>query len=362
VLLGVRWIQVPTAALVVPPEGAGLGEALDVVLEPPRPRLFPLPITRATEVRVVSFLTGAVEVEQGRVVAECVVRLASGREIWHPIRAGIETAEWAHDRPDVRTAVRHGKAPVHATFPGGDGFLGHQYLGVLRLPGRFAVSSLRFRAWPGAPPLWLLRAGLHDAETNRGVGLATASAYVSDEVRLAEAAGTPLVSLFEVRRGVGPAWVVDSLRRLPDEPHLLDVLRTPTRLGVDARREALATQGDAAGVALPPGSRSSAAFLARSSGGRIEVRAQGPGLLVLAEGYDAGWTARVDGREAAVVRVNADRMGIVLTGGTHRVVLAHRARGLGAGLALASIAASGLVLAGLRRASPGGLTPRDPAC
>ncbi len=352
-LLGVRWVQVPTEALVVPADGDGLGEALDVVLQPPRPHLFSLPITRATEVRVVTFLSGAVEVEQGRVVAECVARLASGREIWLPIRAGIETAEWAWERPDVRPVVRHGMAPVHASFPAREGFAGHQYLGVLRLQGRFAVSSLRFRAWPGAPPLWLLRAGLRDAETGRGVGLSVTSAYVSDEVRLAETAGTPLVGLYEVRRGIGPAWVVESLRRLPDEERLLDVLRSPTRLGVDARREALATEKDARGVVLPPGSRSSPADLARAAGGRIVVRAAGPGLLVLSEGYDPGFTARVDGRTAPILRVNADRMGVVLEEGTHRVVLTHRARGLSAGLALAALGAAGLAaafLAARRRA------------
>jgi hypothetical protein len=341
-LLGVRWVQVPTEALVVPADGDGLGEALNVVLQPPRPHHFPLPITRATEVRLVSFLTGAVEVEQGRVVAECVARLASGREIWLPIRAGIETSEWAWERPDVRLAVRHGMAPVHASVPAREGFAGHEYLGVLRLQGRFAVSSLRFRAWPGAPPLWLLRAGLRDAEAGRGVGLSVASAYVSDEVRLAEAAGTPLVGLFEVRRGVGPAWVVPSLRRLPDEDRLLDVLRSPTRLGVDARQEALATEKDARGVTLSPDSRSSAADLARATGGRLVVRAAGPGLLVLSEGYDPGFTARVDGKAAPVLRVNADRIGVVLGEGTHRVVLTHRARGLAAGLVLAALGAAGL--------------------
>jgi hypothetical protein len=341
-LLGVRWVQVPTDALVVPADGDGLGEALDVVVEPPRPHLFPLPITRATEVRVVTFLAGAVAVEQGQVVAECVARLASGREIWHPIRAGVETAEWAWERPDVRASVRHGLATVHASFPAREGFTGHQYLGVLRLPGRFAVASLRFRAWPGAPPLWLLRAGLRDAEAGRGVGLSTASAYVSDEVRLAEVAGTPLVSLFEVRRGIGAAWVVDSVRRLPDAARLLDVLRAPTRLGVDARREALVAESDARGLVLPPGSRSSPADLARAAGGRLVVRAAGPGLLVVGEGFDPGFSARVDGRAAPVLRVNGDRMGVVLEAGTHRVVLTHRARGLRAGLVLAALAACGL--------------------
>jgi hypothetical protein len=354
-LLGVRWVQVPTQALVVPTDG--LGDPLDILLEPPRPHLFPLPITTLTEVRVVSFLAGAVEVEQGRVVAECVARLASGREIWHPIRAGIETAEWAWDRPDVRPAVRHGKARVHASFPAREGFTGHQYIGVLRLPGRFTVSSLRFRAWPDAPPVWLLRVGLYDAETRRGLGLSAASAYVSDEVRLAEAAGTPLVSLFEVRRGIGPAWVVESLRRLPDSAGVLDALRAPTRFGVDARREALATEKDAEGVVLPPGSRSRPAFVVRSTGGRIVVRAEGPGLLVIGEGYDAGWTARVDDGKATVLRVNVDRLGVVLGEGNHRVALAHRARGLGTGLVLASLAAAGLALAILDERR--GRRPRD---
>jgi hypothetical protein len=346
-LLGVRWVQVPTAALVIPADADFLGEPLDVAVEPPRPHLFSLPITRATEVRIVTFLAGAIAVEQGQVVAECVARLASGREIWLPIRAGVETAEWAWERPDVRAAVRHGKAPVHASFAAREGFAGHQYLGVLPLGGRFAVDSLRFRAWPGAPPLWLLRAGLRDAETGRGAGLSTASAYVSDEVRLAEAAGTPLVSLFEVRRGIGDAWVVESVRLLPDEARLQDVLRAPTRLGVDARREALATEAAFRGVALPPGSRSSQADVARAAGGRIVVRAGGPGLLVLGAGFDAGFSARVDGRRAAVLRVNGDRMGIVLPDGTHRVVLQHRARGLGVGLGLAALAGCALGLAWL---------------
>ena len=110
---------------------------------------------------------------------------------------------------------------------------------------------------------------------------------------------------------------------------------------MDARREALATEEDARGVVLPPGSRSSPADLARAAGGRIVVRAAGPGLLVVGEGYDPGFSARVDGRAARVLRVNGDRMGVVLEEGTHRVVLTHRARGLGAGLALAALGGGG---------------------
>jgi len=347
-LLGVRWLQVPTEALAVPGDAHGLGEPLDVLVEPPRPALFALPITRATEVRFASYLANAVDVEDGRVVALCTARLASGREVVLPVRAGLDTAEWAWDRDDLRGRVRHARPAVYAHFTTGQGVRGNQYLGVLKLGARYAVRSLRVSAPPGAPPLRVVRAGLYAAETARAAGVSTASAFVSDEVRLAEAAGTPLVSLFEVRRGIGEAWVVDSLRRLPDAARVLDVLRAPTRLGVDARREALAAQADVAGIELPPGSRSLAADVARAEGGRIVVRAQGPGLLVVGEGYDAGFAARVDGVAARVLRVNADRIGVVLQEGTHRIVLTHRARGFLAGVVVASLAACALALAALR--------------
>jgi hypothetical protein len=347
-LLGIRWLQVPTETLVTDGRVDGLGDELDVVLEAPRPHVFELPITRASELRIVSFLAGATEVEQGRVVAECVVRLATGREIWLPIRAGVDTAEWAWERADVRPRVKHEKAQVYASFPVREGFLGHQYSSVLSLQGRFFVSALRFRVLPGAPALWLLRAGLGDREAGRATGVGLASAYGSDEVRLAQALHTPLVSLFEVRRGIGPAWVVASLRRVSDEARVLDILRSPTRLGIDARQEAVATQKDAAGIELPVGSRSSMADVVRTGGARIVVRAAGPGLLVVSEGHDPGWTATVDARHARVLRVNGDRMAVVLAAGHHRVVLRHHARGLALGALLALLALLALAAAVVR--------------
>jgi hypothetical protein len=352
-LLGVRWVQVPTAALAVTTDASGLGEPLDVVLEPPRPLLFALPITRATELRLLSFLSESVEVPDGEVVAECTARLASGREVVLPIRAGLETAEWAWDRADLAGRVRHARPPVHAHFTTGQGTRGNQYLATLPFGARYTVRSLRFRALAGAPPLRVVKAGLYDAESSRGAGLSTASGFVSDEVRLAEAAATPLVSLFEVRRGIGEAWVVDSLRRLPDRARVLETLRAPTRLGVDTRREALATEADARGAVRPAGRRSQAADVARAAGGRIVVRAAGPGLLVVGESYDAGFVARVDGAPAPLLRVNADRLGVVLPEGTHRIELVHRARGVAPGVVVAGITTLFLVLGSLGAARRG---------
>ena len=51
-----------------------------------------------------------------------------------------------------------------------------------------------------------------------------------------------------------------------------------------------------------------------------------------------------------MLRVNADRIGVVLQEGTHRIVLTHRARGFLAGLVIAALTALGLVAAALRAA------------
>ncbi|HSB61467.1 MAG TPA: hypothetical protein VLI67_07090, partial [Vicinamibacteria bacterium] len=348
-LLGIRFVQVPSAALATRADAWGLGEDLALTLEPARARFFPLPITRATELRFASSLARAVDVPQGEVVARVMARLAYGREIELPVRAGIDTAEWAWDRPDVRARVRHARPPLAASFPvPGAEFEGHHYLATIRLPARYAIDGLRFEAAPGAPPLSLLRVGVTDGATGRATGVSLIASYVSDTVRLAESAATPNVRLFEVLRGVGRAWVVESLRLLPDEEALLRQLREPTRAGIDSRRVALALQREAAGVALPGGSRSSRAELAREAGGRLELRAEGPGLLVVTESWDDGWTAEVDERPARLLRVNGGSIGLVLTAGTHRVLLQYRARGLVPGVILACLGALGLVAATLR--------------
>jgi hypothetical protein len=103
--------------------------------------------------------------------------------------------------------------------------------------------------------------------------------------------------------------------------------------------------------APPPGT---ARIVARSSDSvSIEVTPGGAGVLVLAEAYDPGWTALVDGRPAPVLRANVLFRGVRLERGAHRVVFAYRpwtAR-LGLGLFLAGLLASAGLGLVARRAS-----------
>jgi hypothetical protein len=336
-LLGALWVEAPTSALTSRPDPQGLGDTLDVRLEPGRPHFFSLPITPATEVRIASRLSGAVDVPQGEAVARLRVHLASGRDFELFLRAGRDTAEWAYDRSDVRPLVRHERPEVvEALRDLRGGFEGHQYLGVLAFPGRYLVDGLEIERLPGAGELIIGRMGLSDRRTGGAAPISLLGGFVSDEAHFHEALTLPQVRLFELPNSLGLARVVEKLRLLSNDDAVLAALDSPEAIGFDPRREALATAQDASGWLLPPGSTSSRAEIARARGSRVAVQAEGPGLLVLAESWDAGWGAAVDSQDAKVLRVNQLQMGVVIPPGFHRVEFHHHAPGLAAGLALAA--------------------------
>lgn len=339
-ILGVRWVQVPASALRTQPDAFGLGDTLDLPLLAGDVRFFPVPMAPATELTLGSWLADSVGIPDRAPVALAQVRLASGRLLPPmPILAGRDTAEWAWDRPDVRRRVAHARAPILESWTE-DGFEGHRYVATLRLPGRFYVDGIRLERLAGPGLLTLARLGLRDRVRNESVPVSLASGYVSDTGIFQERVATPAVRLYELPRTVGPAHVVERLRVLADESAVRAVLAEPRRAGFDPRIEAMATTRDAAGSALAAG-RASRASLVSATGSRMVVHAAGPGLLVVAESWDPGWAARVDGKPTPILRVNDVQIGVPLTKGTHRVTLRYRARGLRAGLGLMAVTALG---------------------
>jgi len=347
--LGTRWIQLPTTALASGVDEHLLGETLDLPLEAGRPRYLPTPFVTATEVRLSTWLADAVVVPHETLVAWLDVHLASGRLLSLPLRAGLDTAEWAWDGPDVRAVVAHGRAEVVEDVPDpGTGRPGHRYLARVALPGRYLVSGLGLRREPGPGRLYLGRAGLVDAGA-RARGVSLAAAYVSDAARVREIAATPGVRLFELPRSPAPAHVVASLERLDSEAAVLAALAAPEADGPDPARTAVGLAADLESLRLPAGAVASRAERVRAQAGRLELRALGPGLLVVAESWDPGWTAVVDDRPQAVYRVNHAELAVALGPGAHRVLLRHSAVGLGEGLLLMALALAGMVASGLRQ-------------
>lgn len=337
--LGVRWVQVPAYVLAQPASGGGP----DLPLPAGRRRFFPFPIVAATEVRVQSYLTEGAEVGQDEVVALVHARLAaSGRDFTFPLRAGVDTAERTYDDPAVRPRMRHRRAPIARAAAAGE-MPGYRYEGSFTLPGRYYLDGVGIERPPGAGHLGLGDVLIYDAVGGRGSVSSNTARYVSDAGRFREAAVTPSIRLFEVPASGGRARVVAKARVMPAPADVLASMRgqgPPT----DPLNEALLTEADARGAALPTEGRASAADVVRTEPGLIEVRAEGPGLLVVAESWDPGWTAGLDGRPASLLRANHAQMAITLGPGLHRAVLRYRTPGLSAGLALGASGAALLLL------------------
>ena len=349
-MLGVRWVQVPASSLAAPRIGFA-GDPVDLRLDPGRRRFFPLPITPATEIQVVSLLSDAVGVPQGQDVARVEARLATGRSFELRLRAGVETAEWSWERPDVRPRVAHAIAPIFNTWtePGAS-FAAHRYLGRLRLPGRYHVDGVSLEALPGTGRLMLSRLAVFDALTGALTPVSLPAAFASDGGVLAERAVTPLVRLFEVA-GATRAWVAEAARVLADDEAVVRALGAPDALGVDPRRQALVTADDARGLSLSAESRAGRAEVLVSADPRhLDVRAEGPGLLVVSEAWDGGWSAAVDDAPAPIVRVNHAEMAVALAPGIHRVLLSYHTPGLALGAVLAALTALVLGFAVAREA------------
>jgi uncharacterized membrane protein YfhO len=75
----------------------------------------------------------------------------------------------------------------------------------------------------------------------------------------------------------------------------------------------------------------------------FEVDAPADGVLVVVEGYDAGWRATVDGEPAQVLRANLVFRAVEVSAGTHTIVLEYAPPGVRAAWWLWLVTMMGLV-------------------
>ena len=117
--------------------------------------------------------------------------------------------------------------------------------------------------------------------------------------------------------------------------------------GFDPRREAIVERG-AEGTDALVGARGATGHVSviDRSNASVAIHAQlsRPGLVVLNDSFAPGWSVRVDGRDAAPVRVNDVMRGVAVGAGTHAVTWTYRVPGLRVGAALSLLAL--LVFAG----------------
>jgi hypothetical protein len=157
-----------------------------------------------------------------------------------------------------------------------------------------------------------------------------------------DVAGETEVSVFENRRALPRAWVVETVTPAPESEAIRAVKTSRFADGTpfDARHAALVDSSHVPPtVNFSPGA--SAVGVSRVGDGDIGVRVttQGGGFLVLSENAYPGWRALIDGSEVPIYRADVTLQGIVVPAGTHRIDFTLESRSLRWGLIASGVSA-----------------------
>jgi len=158
--------------------------------------------------------------------------------------------------------------------------------------------------------------------------------------------GDPIL-VFRVPGACPRAWLVGRTRVAAGEASFR-ALADPS---FDPAEEAILANGPR--LAGPLGFRGEVTWgERRPDRARLAATAEEPAVLVLADAWDPGWRARVDGASVPVLRANIAFLGVALPAGHHTVELVYRPAEVSRALALSAVgllAVAGLALTGRRR-------------
>ena len=270
----------------------------------------------ATALKVNSYLGNAAELENGKTVARITLRDASGETVSFPLRAGMETAEWAYDRPDVVSRVRHERAPIAMTrnLPAST----HVYTVTLALPRPMTITEVAVDQTEPSVTLAITEL------------IATPANPASRWEEVGELNGA---TLYRNRMALPRVLVVPAAEGVPTQRAALDRLQSP---GFDPRRTVLLEgySGPASG-GISTAEAAQVETLSRGNNAlRLSVRGTSSGFLLLNELSYPGWNAYLDGRQVAVWRANYLFRAIEVPPGDHDVEFRFEPDSLKLGLAL----------------------------
>ena len=149
------------------------------------------------------------------------------------------------------------------------------------------------------------------------------------------------MTVYENPRALPRAYVVHQEVDANDDADALRALLAPSFRPEDA---CVVMDGKGRDLTLAKPAGPDSARIVRETGNRLEIEATagGPGLLVVTDTWDPGWTAVVDGQAAPVWRVYVAQRAVPLSAGTHRVELRYAPRGITAAWILCALGVAGI--------------------
>jgi hypothetical protein len=293
-----------------------------------------------------SALGNSTNVPQGTAVAQLVVVGSDGASTPFTLRAGVETAEWAHDRPDARQSIQHDRpAAIARNLPGGPDFQGHVYRAMFSFSQPTAISELRLELL--APQVsWIVDQVTSDADSWRD---SYQSVYEGNGVRILQAEEVlPRAYLTHTVEQTQDATTILARLQDPNFDPRQSVILEEAPYGTDAGfGPPLTSDGRWISSSTTDAPSETADMQARDPNRlTIHVSAQRPAMLVLSETFYPAWRAYVDGHPAHVYRANYLFRAVAVPSGEHQVEMRYESAAFQVGLIISAATLIVVLVAG----------------
>jgi Bacterial membrane protein YfhO len=324
---------------------------------------FNVPPTEVDHIALLTNMSWSNEVADHTPVAQIELRTQDGKTFNFDVRAGDHTSEWAYDRSDIRSQIKHQRAPVGSSYPVEDArekYDAHTYVSAFSLPAKTVVTSgsITVATIKTAPDLGLnvARISLADGETaaplrrnwitEEGQDHADSGSGTGGRQRWTKIAEAKDVAIFENDRVLPRAWLVSEAKVLTDA-ETLSVIRT-SRFSDgkvwDPRQTAL-VEGRLEFASTSPDQTADVQMTAHEPNRvTLKTKSSQPAILVLSENHYPGWRAYVDGQFVTNLRVDYNLRGVALPAGEHTVEFIYRPKSVLIGVVISLLTLVGLVL------------------
>ncbi len=321
---------------------------------------FNLPPTEIDHIALLTNLSWSNDVADHTPVAQIELRTQDGKNLSFDVRAGDHTSEWAYDRSDIRSQIKHKRAPVATSYRVEDArekYDAHTYVCAFSLPAKTVVTSgsITVATIKSAPDLSLNVARISLADGENATPLRRD--WVTEETsesgpgavagqRWRKIAEVKDVAVFENDRVLPRAWLASEAKVLTDQ-EILNVIRT-SRFSDgkiwDPRKTAL-VQGPFDFTSTVDDQTGEVQITAHEPNRvTLKTKSSQPSILVLSENHYPGWRAYVDGRLVETLRVDYNLRGVILPPGEHTVEFVYRPKSVLIGAVISLLTLIGLVI------------------
>ena len=298
------------------------------------------------------------EVPNHTPVAQIELHSQDGKTITFDLRAGEHTSEWAYDRADIRSQIKHQRAPVATSYPVDDGrqkYEGHTYVSSFTLPARTVITSgsMTVATIKNAPDLSLTVARITLADGENAAPLrrdwiteGSPEQSQGESQRWQKIAEVKSAAIFENARVLPRAWLASEARVLSDA-EILNVIRSARFSDgkVWDPRKVVLSEGAFDFTSGSPDPNASAK-ITEAEPNQVVVKTQSaqPAILVLSANHYPGWRAYVDGRLVETLRVDYNLRGVTLPAGEHSVEFVYRPKSVLIGAVISMLTLMGLIV------------------